>query len=484
MYERLGIMTLSSILKKSGHSVRLLLTEELSEKKCVAKVKEYKPDILAYSITTGEHNYYIDLNRMIRSHYDCFSIFGGPHPTFKPEMIEKDGVDAICRGEGDICFLELVERMEKGKDFYDIPNLWFKKPNGDIVRNEIGPLVENLNDLPFPDRQLFYDADPALRFNGKKMFMSMRGCPNQCTYCFNHVYNKMTEGKGKMLRVRSVDNIIAEIKEVKDKYFLDCVFIDDDTFLIKPEGWLEDFAEKFSKEIRLPLFCNGRANLIYEDKMGELLKKMNCQTMCLGVECANNEVSTKLLKRYIPNEQIVKACQILHKYKIKILTQNLVGLPIDDPLKVDMETLDFNIKIKPNYAWSSILYPYPETELGKLAIQKGMFDENFDKIHVSNKTDSALDFGDPEIKLKIVNLHKLFGIIVQFPFLRPATDFLISLPLTRLYTWIYFAFYGYKTIENSGKRGLLRMARHYLYFYFKYVSGIEKRAEFSKVPRK
>ena len=206
--------------------------------------------------------------------------------------------------------------------------------------------------------------------------------------------------------------------------------------------------------------------------------------MCLGVECANNEISTKILKRNIPNEQIIKACEILHKYKIKILTQNLVGLPVDNPLKVDLETLDFNIKLKPDYAWSSILYPYPETELGKLAIQKGMFDADFDKIHVSNKTDSALNFGDPKLKQKIVNLHKLFGIIVQFPFLRPFTEFLISLPLTRFYTWLYFAFYGYKTVKNSNKRELFRMAKYYMLFYFKYVSRIEKNTVFSKVPRK
>ena len=473
MYERLGIMILSSILKKHGHSVRLLLTEDLNGKECVAKIKEYGPDILAYSVVTGEHNYYIELNKMIRSHYNCFSVFGGPHPTFEPEMIKKDKVDAICRGEGDIYFLELIERMEKRKNFCNVPNFWFKKPDGKIIRNEIGPLVENLDELPFPDRELMYKADPALYHKGIRMFMAMRGCPNNCTYCFNHVYNKMTKGKGKMLRARSVDSIIAEIKEVKQKYFMDCVLIDDDTFFIKPEGWLEEFAEKFPKEIGLPFICNGRANLL-DDRVGRLLKQANCKNVTLGIECANNEVATKVLGRNISNEQIIRACKILHHYKIKIMTQNLIGLPINNPLEVDLQTLDFNIKLKPDIAWSSILYPYPNTEIGKLAIQKGMFDADFEKIHVSNKTDSALDFGDPKLKLKIINLHKLFGIIVQFPILRTFTNSLISLPFTKFYTWLYFAFYGYKTIKNSGKKEFFRMIKYYISFYFKYVPQIEK----------
>lgn len=480
-HDRLGIMTLSSILKQHGHSVQLLLTEELDEKEYIAKVIEYAPQILAYSIMTGEHIYHIDLNQMVRSHYDCISVFGGPHPTYEPNMIEKDSVDAICRGEGDIYFLELIERMEKSKYFYDIPNFWFKKPDGHIVRNEIGPLVENLDDLPFPERKLMYEADPALRSSGNKFFMTMRGCPYQCTYCFNHVYNKMTKSKGKMLRVRSVDSIIAEIKEVKEKYFLDQVYIIDDTFMIKPKGWMEEFYEKFPKEVGLPLRCHVRANLIDKDRVGKLLKQIGCKNVGMGVECGNNEIANNILRRNISNKQIIKACEILHKYKIRILTQNLIGLPVDNPLEVDLETLDFNIKLRPDFAWSSILYPYPKTEIGQLAMQKGMYDPSFEKFQVSNKAFSPLNFGDSKLKRKLENLHKLFGIIVQFPSLRQLTRFLISLPFTKFYTWLFFALYGYKyVIKNLTWRGFAETFKYYIFFYFKYVTRLEKRKIFSK----
>ena len=131
MYERLGIMTLSSILKQNGHEVKLLLTEELGEKKIVENVKISKPHVLAYSIMTGEHSYHIELNRMVRSHYNnALSVFGGPHPTYNPEMINMDYVDAICRGEGEIYFLQLIEKLERGEDFYDTQNFWFKKKDG------------------------------------------------------------------------------------------------------------------------------------------------------------------------------------------------------------------------------------------------------------------------------------------------------------------------------------------------------------------
>jgi anaerobic magnesium-protoporphyrin IX monomethyl ester cyclase len=478
------MMQLSSILKLRGHTVGFLLTEDVSEEDIVARVRQFEPQVLAYSIMTGEHNYHINLNAMIRSQYDCFSIFGGPHPTFKPDMIEMDKVDAICRGEGDIAFPELLDRMERGADFSNVPNLWIRKPDGTIVRNDLGPLVEDLDELPFPDRELLYDAEPFFRFRGMRLFMAARGCPYRCSYCFNHAYNRLTKDKGRLLRTRSVGNVLLEIRRVKEKYFTNCVWIDDDTFLLKPKGWLEEFAERYPKEIGIPLFLNGRANLIPDNDTGRLLQRMGCRTLCLGVECGNEQVANDLLKRNLDNQEIVNACEILHKCGIQILTQNLVGLPVDDPLKTDLETLDLNIRLRPYLAHDHLLYPYPETEVGEVAIKRGLFDSNFEKVFVTVKIDSVLNFHDPALRRKLVNLHKIFSLVVQFPFLRRFVDTLISLPLTPMYTWLYFAFCGYKVITMSGLKGFVRVLPRYVLFYLRMVPRLERRVVFRTLAEK
>jgi len=480
MFERLGIMTLSSILKDKGHDVKLTLTEELTEDEIIKNVKIYKPQVLAYSIMTGEHIYHIELNQMIRQHHDAFSVFGGPHPTYSPEMIEKDYVDAICRGEGEIYFTELVQKLQKKEDYYNTKNFWFKKNDGTIIKNSMGSLVENLDDAPTPDRSLMYNADKALRARGTKLFMATRGCPYQCTYCFNHAYNALTKGKGEMIRSRSVDSMINEIKEVKDNYFMDRVNIDDDIFLLKPKGWLEEFAEKYPKKIGLPLYCNVRPETVNENT-GALLKKMNCTHVAMGIECGNNEVARKVLKRNTTNERIVEAVKILKKNNVKVMTQNLIGLPTENPTKVDFDTLDFNIKLKPWFAWSSILYPYPGTEIGTMSKRMGVFDGDFEKTSISNKTSSNLKYSTKVDKRRVDNFHKLFSIIVAFPFLRPFTNLLISLPLQHLYTWIYFAFYGYKYLIQSSFKGIMLTFGHYLKFYWKYVSRLEKQVKFKKI---
>ena len=484
MYERLGIMTLSSVLKKKGHDVRLNLTEEAGEKQIVKRVKDYKPDVLAYSVMTGEHIYHIELNQMVKSHYNnAFSVFGGPHPTYCPEMLEKDGIDAICRGEGEIYFPELVEKLEQGQDFYDIKNFWFKKKDGTIIKNKMGKLIPELDNNPEPDRKLMYDADKALRVRGTKLFMATRGCPYQCTYCFNHAYNALTKGTGEMIRTRSVDSMIQEIKEVQKNYFMDRVNIDDDIFLLKPKGWLEEFAEKYPKEIGLPLYCNIRPELVNE-KTGYLLKKIGCLRAAMGIECGNNEVARKVLKRNTTNEKIVDAVRILKENNVKIKIHNIIGLPVEDPLKVDFETLDFNIKLKPHVAGCSILYPYPGTEVSHLAKEMGMFDGNHEKVQISNKSSSNMQFGSKKEQRMINNFHKLFPIIVEWPFLRSSMNFLIKLPLSYFYTWIYFAFYGYKYIVQSSFKGMVKNIIHYLIFYFKYVSRLEKKVKFNTSPKK
>jgi len=152
MSERLGMMTLSSILKNKGHEVKLLLSEELGEEEIIKQVKEYKPQILAYTIMTGEHVYHIELNKMIRTQYnEALSVFGGPHPTYTPGMIHDEYVDAIRRGEGEIYFPQLIEKYSKNEDYFTTPNFWFKKEDGSIVKNRFGELVSDLDTLPNPN---------------------------------------------------------------------------------------------------------------------------------------------------------------------------------------------------------------------------------------------------------------------------------------------------------------------------------------------
>ena len=440
MHERMGVAYLSAALKRDHHQVRLAFTQRLGIDGLSALLDDYAPTVVGYSAMTGEHLALLDINKTLKKTHRFLAVFGGPHVTFFSEMINEDGVDAVCIGEGDLAFPEFCRRVEHDGDWWDTPNFVARHDNV-VVRNPLLPLVEDLDSLPFPDRALLYEADPDLVDEGHKVFFSGRGCPYRCTYCFNRQYNEIYRGNGHVVRYRSPENVIEEICAVRDQYPLDTVWIDDDTFLLKPKAWFERFCALYKQRVNLPLSCNVRANLVTERTMG-LLKRAGLDSVWMGIECGDERVANTVLDRRLCNDDLLRACRTIKKHRIKLTTQNLVGLPLPDAYRTDLETLDLNVKIRPTFAWSSILFPYPGTPIKTYAQERGFLNGQCEFLE-TNKRSSVLNFSTPREKRRIENLHKLFGLFVEFPFLRPFRTALCDLPLTGLYTAMFYCWYGY-----------------------------------------
>ncbi|MEA1996137.1 MAG: radical SAM protein, partial [Gemmatimonadota bacterium] len=440
LHERLGVMYLSSSLKEAGHEVRLVLLDHVKPKALKELMSSYSPAVVGYSAMTGEHYKLVETNRLLKEEFDFTAVMGGPHPTFFSEVVEEDGLDAVCIGEGEIAFTQFCGRLESGEAYWETES-FVVKHNGEIIRNPLMPLVKDLDILPFPDRALMYEADPVLGNAGHRIFFSMRGCPFKCTYCFNSKYNEMFKGKGPVIRNRSPENVVEEICEVRDRFSLDIVWFEDDTFILKKLSWFQRFCELYKENVKLPFSCNFRANLVDEEVI-RLLKDAGLDSVFMGVECGNEELSNTVLQRGLKNEQIIKAAAAVRKYGIKLVTFNLLGLPVNGSYKTDLSTLDLNIKIKPTFAESSLVYPYPGTKLEEYSKKSGLMEETQPFLE-TNKRSSVFRFSSESEKKKIENLHKLFGLFVEFPSLRPLCSLMCSLRLKPLYTaWFYF-WYGY-----------------------------------------
>jgi len=439
MCEQLGIMYISSILRKHGHSTDIVQTD-LED--YIKKINEFRPDVLAYSSTTGEHRHLININKEIKRKYRyLFSVFGGPHPTFFPEMINEDGVDAIIIGEGEYTIIELIEALDKKTNYTNISGCWIKKDKH-IYKNTARPLVDDLDLIPIPDREIMYDHDNNLKEFGEKRILIGRGCPFKCTYCFNNNFSKIYGHDWNKVRKRSVDNVIKEVREIKRKNIIEFIRIVDDTFIMGRKEWLEEFSIKFKNEVNIPFFCNVRANLV-TPKIAKLLKNAGCFSVFLAVETGDEEIRNTVLKRNMSDKDLFDACSNLRKEKIKYGFYNILCLPVDNAYEVDLKTLRLNIKLKPDMAWSSIFTPFPKTEMGQYSIEHKFFDGNFDSIDANPKIRSVLDYKSKKEKRKVENLHKLFGITVAFPFLLPLTKLLIRLPQNRIYNIINMGWYGW-----------------------------------------
>lgn len=458
-YEPQGILHLSSVLKGAGHEVRLCI---VNQEDPIGAVREFKPGIVGYSVTTGLQRYYLALNRGIKERFEVFSVFGGPHPTFFPEMIEEEGVDGICVGEGEGAMLDLAQVLNNGSLEPNIRNWWFKV-NGEVVRNPVRRYIDDLDTLPFPDRELVYEHHAPTKHSKIKHFFSGRGCPYDCTYCFNHALSEIYKGMGKRVRKRSVDVVSAEINAVRERYPLAFVVFLDDTFTIRGD-WMEEFAEKYPVRVGLPFFCNVRANLVTEELV-EQLQQAGCVSAGMGIEAANDRIRNEVLQRNMSKEQILRACQLLRAAGINVMSTNMVGLPTGG-LEDDLETLKLNIECQPAFANAFIFQPYPRTQLGELARRDGVMEGTFDDISVSAWDSSVLRFPEGE-KRQIENLQKLFAITVEWPWLLPLVRRLLKLPKNRVFWLVHKLWKGYTIARrihpaHLSPREYLEAVRHFM----------------------
>ena len=150
----MAVMGLSSVLNQQGFETEVIIIE--GEPNYLDRIKtEIKPDIIGFSATTVDIKRLTGINRTLKDQYDFFSIFGGSHPTFFPELIEEDPhIDAICIGEGEGALVDLARKIGTGQEIVTIPNLHVRQ-NGTIIKNEVGPLIEELDSLPFMNKHLY-----------------------------------------------------------------------------------------------------------------------------------------------------------------------------------------------------------------------------------------------------------------------------------------------------------------------------------------
>jgi anaerobic magnesium-protoporphyrin IX monomethyl ester cyclase len=443
-----GILLISSVLKQAGHQVSLVVA---SDEDPVATASRLQPDVLGYTVYTGPHTWYLELNQRIRAKLPgVLSIFGGPHPTFFPEMIERDGVDGLCIGEGEYATLDLINALERSDDGVRlpdpaIPNWWFKL-NGEVVRNGLRPLLtsEELDELPFADRGLLYNAHEQSRNTKIKPFITGRGCPYDCAFCFNKAYSDLYSGRGRRYRRRSPDNVIRELKEVTSQHDVRFVLLMDDTFILQDE-WLNEFMSRFKAEIGLPFWCQVRANLVTDENLA-LFKDAGCVSVSFGLEAGNDRLRNAVLNRNMSREEILGAAEALRRHDITFMTNNMLGLPTGT-LEDDFETLELNAQCKPAYANVFLFQPYPKTALGEWAYQHGWMMGSFDDLSGSVSDDTVIKFGSDAEKRQIENLQKLFALGVEFPFLVPIIRRLIRLPSNQLFWLVYKLWKGW-AIKN------------------------------------
>ncbi|MGE5602073.1 MAG: B12-binding domain-containing radical SAM protein, partial [Nitrososphaerales archaeon] len=474
-YEPQGVMSLAAVLKQAGHEVALTVA---TEEDSVARAVSCQPDILAYSVLTGSQGGYLALNERLRAALapvrsaagkpPVLSVFGGPHPTFFPQLIEEPGVDGVCRGEGEGALLDLADSLALGALQPEMPNWWFKL-DGQIVKSQVRPLVRELSSLPRPDRALIYDRHPQLAQSPIKHFITSRGCPFDCSYCFNHALHEMYPRERRHYR-RTVDDVIGEVQAVRARWPLEHVVFVDDLFIVD-KVWLRELAAKWPAAVGLPFFCNVQASLLVrQPELLVLLKQAGCHTVSMGIESANDRIRNELLRRRMTQEEIVTAGRMVRAAGMVITATNILGLPTST-LEDDFATMRLNTEAGVSYAHAWLFQPYPGTELGDFARSQGLVPGTLDDLSDVAWERAALSYGSEETKTRVEQLQRFFGIGVEWLWLEPLIRRLINLPhhpvTDTLFWWVHKLHKGYAIYRRvhpvrTHPAELLKLATHFI----------------------
>jgi radical SAM superfamily enzyme YgiQ (UPF0313 family) len=450
-----GIMSISAVLEAHGFAAEVVPAEvEL----IVERARRDEQTLLAFSTPTPCYALYRRINAEVKRRVpSVLSLFGGPHPTFFPQMIEDEGVDAVCIGEGEYAMLDLVSRVAERRPIAGIDNWWVKQ-DGEIHRNPVRPLIDDLDSLPTPAHGVWQRAVP--RSASHPMVITGRGCPYDCSYCFNHVHREIYRGIGKPVRRRSVEHVMRELRQLKDAGCRFIWFVDDTFTLSAP--WVEEFARRYRQEIGLPFSCLVRANVVTEAVVA-CLRDAGCYRMTLGLEAGDERVRTEILRRNMTREAIVRAARIIREAGLKLVTANILAIP-GGSFEADWETLRLNVECRPHFASVSLLHPFPRTAMFFIAEREGMLGASeVQKLEASFGFGlrSPLRFADPREQRRSENLHKFLPLAARVPWILPIVRRLVDLPQNRLFDALYLVcvnlgIYFYSVPPSVGVPILLR----------------------------
>ncbi|TRZ96055.1 radical SAM protein [bacterium] len=372
-------------------------------------IENFHPDLVGITAMTTKFGSVLKTAEVIKNSYPKLPVLvGGPHPTLLPEQaLKSQNIDIVVRGEGERTVLNIAEAIENNESLEKMKGLSYKE-SGRVIHNPPQELIEDLDVIYFPARDLLMNPQ---NYTSEDMgvIMASRGCPFSCSYCCHHW--------GKMVRIRSVENVIDEIKLVKDKYGTRQFEFKDDTFTLNRK-WVLEFCENLIlKKIKINWGCTTRVDVLDEELI-KAMKKAGCNIIKLGIETGSERI-LKETKKGVTFEQMKKVVKILNKHGLFWSGYFMIGLPTETEDDIN-KTYEFMKELNPYYAGLGVYNPFPKTELFEQGVSIGLlrsevglehfFDTNpKDYFFVSNTKRVASiekDRFDIVVKLMMDRFHK------------------------------------------------------------------------------
>lgn len=329
----LGLAYLSAYLKKQGHdNVQIIDTTYEQLESRLDSISS--PTLFGMYFMTPYYAGVIKAIGVLKKRFpDVPIIAGGPHPTVNPEDVLKRLQVSVCvRGEGEYTMAELVDAFKERSDLTNLSGIrgisYFDPARNEIVHNEDREPIQDLDEIPFPRRELlpmdhYVQGGTQKGFSYRKLrvttMITSRGCPFNCSYCqptVNRIF-------GKKARFRSVNNVVEEIGQLIRDYSIQGILFSDDTFTCKKKFVMEFCEEILRKKYDIKFAINSRVNTI-DDEMLSMLKKAGVETIMFGIESGNQKILDNVRKN-ITIEQIQNAVTMTKSKDINVYGYFMIG---------------------------------------------------------------------------------------------------------------------------------------------------------------
>ena len=419
--ESLALCDLSGALLAAGHQTRLFLGDE--ERALDQKIIGFNPSLCILPCSVAGHTWplaaAVRVKRLLPA---CFVVLGGTHVTFSPEVVHEPGVDAACVGEAEGAMVELAARLEAHEPYDDVRNLAFLRGNA-VVKNPLRPLVDPLDSLPLPDRELYFRYRFISRFPWKK-FTTGRGCVHSCSFCWNTTLRGMYAAGGEFARRKSPGRVVDEIARVKRVHPMHHVHFSDDLFTLRP-SWLEAFAPLYRDGVGLPFTCNSSVELVTE-RVVDALAAAGCAGVAIGIETGNEQLREKILNKTVSNDDVRRAARLIKSRGMRLTTFNMIASP-GETLEDAFSTLALNREIGADHVRVNLAVPIPHTSFDTDARASGHLDGySPDRINELKRPKVAFQLADAR---SFRNLFYLFRLGVHVPGSERLVRRLVKLPI-------------------------------------------------------
>ena len=390
----LGLAYIAAVLREKGHTVQILdrdlilrknkLDFNKADELTLDLIKVFNTEIAGFSATTPNvSDVCVFSEKIKRLNPKITTVIGGPHCAGEPvaTLMICSSIDALVRGEGEMTMLDLANGLPWGS----IGSLTYRKPDGSIVSNPDKPLIESLDSLPFPARDLLdmgYYTRPS-RFISRNFSLrtthifTARGCPYNCHYCAGPLIGRRT------VRYHSPRRVVAEIEELIDKYSIEAVYFAEDMFLSNRSRVQEMTAlfKQHNIHKKISWMAQISSNIVSCELLA-MMKDAGCVHVEYGFESGSQRILDLMSKR-TSVERNREVAILTRKSRLHFQGNFIVGYPGENEEDFK-KTVSFIKEIRPSNVSLNIFMPLPGTEIYKRLKENGRLASNWD------------DLGNPE----------------------------------------------------------------------------------------